>query len=101
MAQHHAPDVIDQELKLEELITKVLANSFNIDGYLDELALAYWVSKYYDERRTIAIHDLIATAIGAGRIALKVTGTTGNGEAPMDPLAPGMQEYRRLDLDTY
>ena len=64
-------DTIDQELKLEELITKVLANSFNIDGFLDELALAYWVAiNIGDERRTSAIHDLIATVIerGEGRL---------------------------------
>ena len=59
-------------MKLEELITKVLANSFNIDGFLDELALAYWVAiNIGDERRTSAIHDLIATVIERGRIHRK------------------------------
>ena len=56
--------VIDQELKLDELITKVVANSFNIDGFLDELALAYWVSiNIGDERRANAIHELIAAVL--------------------------------------
>ena len=56
--------MIDQELKLDELITKVVANSFNIDGFLDELALAYWVSiNIGDERRANAIHELIAAVL--------------------------------------
>ena len=56
--------VIDQELKLDQLITKIIAENFNLDGYLDELSLAYWVSiNIGDERRTSAIHDLIAVVL--------------------------------------
>ena len=56
--------VIDTELKLDELITKIVAENFNLDGYLDELSLAYWVSiNIGDERRIGAIHDLIALVL--------------------------------------
>ena len=48
--------VIDQELKLDELITRIVAENFNLDGYLDELSLAYWVSiNIGDERRAGAV----------------------------------------------
>ena len=97
--------VIDQELKLEELITKVLANSFNIDGFLDELALAYWVAiNIGDERRTSAIHDLIATVIERGEDRLESHGNKlkcGEAQSLSDPLVLGMPGYRHLDLDTY
>ncbi|HBX25950.1 MAG TPA: hypothetical protein DEF72_00820, partial [Gammaproteobacteria bacterium] len=56
--------VIDQELKLDELITKIVAKNFKLDGYLDELSLAYWVSVTMgDERRAGAIHNLIALVL--------------------------------------
>ena len=48
----------------DELITKIVAENFNLDGYLDELSLAYWVSiNIGDERRAGAIHNLIAVVL--------------------------------------
>ena len=56
--------VIDREFELDELITKVVAENFNIDGYLDELSLAYWVSiNIGDERRADAIQNLMAAVL--------------------------------------
>ncbi len=94
--------VIDQELKLDELITKIIAKVFNLDGYLDELSLAYWVSiNIGDERRASAIHDLISVVLKKRKMILKATAIKSKMWRSPEFIGPVSHTYSRLSAPQF